>query len=340
MKLSPIDPERARQYFEDKLRFTTGPAELAELMKDGSVRVVDVRAKEDFARERIPGSTHLPESEWSRAADHGLTKDKPNVLSCYSHTCHLAARAAIELARQGFAVMELDGGFAAWKEEKLPVESGEAGAHEAVERARAFLAEARSAQAAEQPKPEAPDAERSESEDVKASDQALESAPSHDGAKADGEEEAKPEGPDADRSESEDVKASDQALESAPSDDGAKADGEEEAKPEAPDADRSESEDVKALGRALEEDPGASTTPSEAAKADNAPSDEAKAKGGEEPSYDEAPEPDESADERTGGMSKADSAPGIPTTPPDKNTGGHGHRSRPPKRGGRSGAPA
>ncbi len=92
------DPERARRYFEDKLSFTTGPAELSIAMKDGRVNVVDVRATDDFEKEHIPGSASLPESKWS--TERGLDRDKLNVLLCYSEDCHLAARAAAEPARR------------------------------------------------------------------------------------------------------------------------------------------------------------------------------------------------------------------------------------------------
>ena len=39
--------------------------------------------------------------------------------------CHLAATAAVEFAGKGFSVMELDGGFKAWREHGLPMEGSE-----------------------------------------------------------------------------------------------------------------------------------------------------------------------------------------------------------------------
>jgi hypothetical protein len=78
----PNDPELARRYFTDKLAFTTGPVELSKAMHDGSVRVIDVRAKKDFVKEHIPGSISLPEEEWT--TERGLARDRLNVLLCYS----------------------------------------------------------------------------------------------------------------------------------------------------------------------------------------------------------------------------------------------------------------
>jgi len=56
-----------------------------------------------------------------------LSKDKANVLYCYSLVCHLAATAASEFAGKGFPVMELDGGFDEWTEHGLEIEKAEAG---------------------------------------------------------------------------------------------------------------------------------------------------------------------------------------------------------------------
>lgn len=145
MALEKTDPERALKFFEDKLSFTTGPVELSKAMKGGSVNVVDVRSADDFAKEHIPGSVSLPEADW--ASMRGVDASKLNVLLCYSEVCHLAARAAVELARRGVSVTEMQGGFAAWKSHNLPIESGEQ-AQDAVERARKYLETRREAERA------------------------------------------------------------------------------------------------------------------------------------------------------------------------------------------------
>jgi len=115
------DPAKAKEHFEAKLAFTTGPMELEHMMRDGEVNVVDVRAAEDYDREHIPGSVNLPRDRWK--THEGVTKDKTNVVLCYSIVCHLAARACVELAAEGYSVMELDGGFKSYKEHKLPTVS-------------------------------------------------------------------------------------------------------------------------------------------------------------------------------------------------------------------------
>ncbi|MEO6419783.1 MAG: rhodanese-like domain-containing protein [Polyangiaceae bacterium] len=117
-----VDPAKAKEYFTDKLAFTTGPVELEGMLKkDDNVQVVDVRTAEDFAKEHIPGSMNLPRERWETL--DGLDKRKTNVVVCYSQVCHLASKAAYEFASKGFPVMELEGGFKAWKEHKLPIET-------------------------------------------------------------------------------------------------------------------------------------------------------------------------------------------------------------------------
>lgn len=82
--------------------------------------VVDVRAAEDYAKGHIPGAVSLPRVNWASAA--GLSKDKVNVVYCYSHTCPLGGEACAKLAEQGYPVVEMDGGFEIWQASQLEVE--------------------------------------------------------------------------------------------------------------------------------------------------------------------------------------------------------------------------
>ena len=119
------DPQGALEYFRRKITYSTGPVELSHsLDASEDLVVVDVRESEDYEKGHIPGSVNLPRSRWS--SHDGLRQGVPNVLVCYSAVCHLAATAGAEFARVGFPVMEMDGGFEAWKENELPVEKGQA----------------------------------------------------------------------------------------------------------------------------------------------------------------------------------------------------------------------
>jgi rhodanese-related sulfurtransferase len=120
-KMMISDPQKAKEYFEAKISFTTGPVELERMMKQGeNLNIVDVRAAEDYAEGHIPGAVNLPKDKWQTL--EGLRKDKTNVLYCYSQVCHLAATAAVEFASKGYPVMELEGGFRAWKEHDMDIE--------------------------------------------------------------------------------------------------------------------------------------------------------------------------------------------------------------------------
>lgn len=114
------DPAKAKAYFEAKMAFTTGPIELERAIRAGEVNVVDVRAAEDYAEGHIPGAVSLPKERWQTL--EGLRKDKTNVLYCYSQVCHLAAAAAVVFSGKDYPVMEMEGGFKAWKDYELDIE--------------------------------------------------------------------------------------------------------------------------------------------------------------------------------------------------------------------------
>jgi len=115
-------PEQAKAYFEQKLAFTTGPVELNRWIKSGedNLVIVDVREEEDYRKGHIPGAINLPRDKWQNP--RGLSRDKTNVVYCYTQQCHLAANACVQFASAGYPVMELEGGFETWKEYELDIE--------------------------------------------------------------------------------------------------------------------------------------------------------------------------------------------------------------------------
>jgi rhodanese-related sulfurtransferase len=118
-KLKLNDPGGAKEFFEKKLAFTLGPMEVDHARQQGlDFNLIDVRARNDFIEGHAPGAVNLPEDVWD--SQKGLSKDKMNVIYCYSIVCHLAAK----FAALGFPVMEMDGGFESWKEMELDIETG------------------------------------------------------------------------------------------------------------------------------------------------------------------------------------------------------------------------
>lgn len=115
-----MDVAGARQYFADKMAFTTGPVELMRAVSNGEVCVIDLRDAGSFGKGHVPGAHNLPQDAWQ--SQDVLTKDRPNVLYCYHEDCHLAAKAALVFATQGYPVMELDGGWERFETMDLEIE--------------------------------------------------------------------------------------------------------------------------------------------------------------------------------------------------------------------------
>jgi rhodanese-related sulfurtransferase len=120
--MSDYDPQKAHEYFRNKTAFTTGLHELEILVQQnkGDFKVVDVRYPADYARGHVPGAVSLPKGKWQNPK--GLTRTGVNYLYCYNQTCHLAAEAAVELIRQGYRVVEVEGGWVGWEANGYAIE--------------------------------------------------------------------------------------------------------------------------------------------------------------------------------------------------------------------------
>lgn len=105
--------EVAEDFFAEKLAFTLGPVELKKMLADDKVKLIDVRAKEDYDEAHIAQAISIPKDKLSENFSQ-LSKDNVHVVYCYNQQCHLAAAAALKLAKNGYPVMELDGGFDVW----------------------------------------------------------------------------------------------------------------------------------------------------------------------------------------------------------------------------------
>lgn len=118
---STMEIQKAAEYFAAKLEFTTGPVELAAMMQqDTDINIIDVRHEEDFHEGHIPGAVNLPPARWPTLEN--VSKDKTNIVYCYSQQCHLAAKACKLFAEHGCPVMELEGGFKEWRRHSFPID--------------------------------------------------------------------------------------------------------------------------------------------------------------------------------------------------------------------------
>lgn len=105
--------EVAESFFAEKLAFTLGPVELKNMMEAKKVKLIDVRRKEDYDEGHIPEAISIPKDEL-KARLGELSQNDVHVVYCYNQQCHLGAAAALNLAREGYPAMELDGGFDVW----------------------------------------------------------------------------------------------------------------------------------------------------------------------------------------------------------------------------------
>jgi rhodanese-related sulfurtransferase len=107
------NPNKAADYFQQKLDCTCGAVELKHWLEDKEpLIVIDVRRPEDYQKAHIPGAINIPREKWKDAV---LSKDTTHIIYCYTQTCHLAAAAALTFAKKGCPVVELEGGFDNWK---------------------------------------------------------------------------------------------------------------------------------------------------------------------------------------------------------------------------------
>jgi rhodanese-related sulfurtransferase len=96
--------------------------ELDDLVRNGSVRVLDVREPWEFQRGRVPGAISVPLQQLPGQTTQ-LTHDKPYAVICESG--HRSASATDFLLGQGFAgTVSVRGGTSAWARANRPLERG------------------------------------------------------------------------------------------------------------------------------------------------------------------------------------------------------------------------
>jgi rhodanese-related sulfurtransferase len=124
--------EAAIEHFAGRLAFETDVSDVhadseAGLLGTAFV-LVDSRSREAWDLGHIPGAVHLPTREIARrAADQSISELIPAgarcVTYCWGPGCNGATRAALELARLGYPVKEMIGGFEYWVREGFAYES-------------------------------------------------------------------------------------------------------------------------------------------------------------------------------------------------------------------------
>jgi rhodanese-related sulfurtransferase len=109
-------------FFSALLAFQTDVADVHAALGTGDPGFVllDVRNRAAWDQGHVPDALHRPTAELPGDLDAGV----PVVVHCWGPGCNGATKAALTLARAGFTVREMIGGFEYWAREGLPVATG------------------------------------------------------------------------------------------------------------------------------------------------------------------------------------------------------------------------
>jgi rhodanese-related sulfurtransferase len=118
-------PAEAAAHFAHRLAVETDVSDVAAALGSGTFVLLDSRDAAAWAQGHVPGAVHLPGREIPARAAEELDPAVPVVTYCWGPGCNGATRAALALARLGFRVREMIGGFEYWAREGLPVETAE-----------------------------------------------------------------------------------------------------------------------------------------------------------------------------------------------------------------------
>ena len=115
--------KKAVKFFEEKLKYEIDPYTVRKIVDAGDKKylVVDVRDKESYKAGHIQSAINVPSYELGENLKK-LPKNKKLILYCYHVVCFAAPKIALKLARKGYDVMEMVGGFEEWQKHGHPVE--------------------------------------------------------------------------------------------------------------------------------------------------------------------------------------------------------------------------
>ena len=113
----------AVKFFDEKLKYEIDPYTVRKIVdaKDKDYLIVDVRDKDAYKAGHVPTAINVPSREWEKHLSK-LPKNKKLILYCYHMVCFAAPKIALRLAKKGYDVMEMVGGFDEWQKHGHPIE--------------------------------------------------------------------------------------------------------------------------------------------------------------------------------------------------------------------------
>jgi rhodanese-related sulfurtransferase len=94
------------------------PIQVAGMLHDDSVVLLDVRSREERNHQCIKGSMHIPVSEIALKLN-SLDKYREKEIICYCHSGSRSMAAVLILQKHGFIAANMKGGMIEWNSQKL-----------------------------------------------------------------------------------------------------------------------------------------------------------------------------------------------------------------------------
>ena len=105
-------------FYQNKLQFETDASEIFQALEQGeNIVVLDVRQKEAFEKEHIPGAVSLPYKNMNPETTAHFDKSKTYVCYCNGVGCNASTKGALNMTKLGFKAKELIGGITSWLQE-------------------------------------------------------------------------------------------------------------------------------------------------------------------------------------------------------------------------------
>lgn len=119
-----VDPARIA-HFAARLRFETDVSDVHAAMhsQPPGLVLVDSRGQQAWDQGHVPGALHLPTALIPDRAPALIPAEASVVTYCWGPGCNGATRAALALARLGYDVREMIGGYEYWVREGFAVQT-------------------------------------------------------------------------------------------------------------------------------------------------------------------------------------------------------------------------
>jgi rhodanese-related sulfurtransferase len=94
------------------------PTQVAGMLSNDSIVLLDVRSREERSKQYIKGSLHIPVNDLPERLKM-LEKYRMKEIICYCHSGSRSLMAAVMLQNHGFTAANMKGGIAEWNYQNL-----------------------------------------------------------------------------------------------------------------------------------------------------------------------------------------------------------------------------